>query len=322
MLLVTKWFGVFLIEEGKVAHKLLFPKEPMEIANRMAIIQEGGLVQEEKRIASKTDKVEVSEGRLSALGALVSDAKENIEPSDYGYDDALLKQATIVLGKMRLKEVSEDQDIVHAIRAVEDLNQTFNLLLERLREWYIVHFPSVGPKARDEELIDLIENSEEGMQDVKALRSFTNIASQVSKKKAELEVFIEKKMETTSPNVTFLIGPVVGAKLIAEAGSLERLGRMPSSTVQVLGAEKALFKHLKDGTDPPKHGILFQHPLIHNSPYNQRGKIARALAGKVAIAARIDSTTKNFRADELKQKLDARIREIRASNKASKKRRK
>jgi nucleolar protein 56 len=80
----------------------------------------------------------------------------------------------------------------------------------------------------------------------------------------------------------------VGARIISKAGSLARLATLPASTIQILGAEKALFRALKTGARPPKHGLLFQHPLIHSAPKWQRGKIARAVASKVAIAARID----------------------------------
>ena len=76
--------------------------------------------------------------------------------------------------------------------------------------------------------------------------------------------------------------------MISRAGSLPRLAVLPASTIQILGAEKALFRALKTGSSPPKHGLLFQHPLIHSAPKWQRGKIARALAAKIAIAARID----------------------------------
>ncbi|MEM3085145.1 MAG: hypothetical protein QXP61_08680, partial [Nitrososphaerales archaeon] len=102
----------------------------------------------------------------------------------------------------------------------------------------------------------------------------------------------------------------IGARMIAKAGSLERLSTMAASTVQVIGAEKALFRALKTGGRPPKHGIIFQHPLIHSAPKWQRGKIARAIAAKVAIAARID-VHKASKDPTMMQKLNERIEEIR-----------
>ena len=89
------------------------------------------------------------------------------------------------------------------------------------------------------------------------------------------------------------------------------MAKVTSSTLQLLGAEKALFRHIRDGERPPKHGIIFQHPLIHNAPFWQRGKIARAFAGKIAIAAKIDQNSEKFLGDDLMKDLERRIEEIR-----------
>jgi nucleolar protein 56 len=122
---------------------------------------------------------------------------------------------------------------------------------------------------------------------------------------------IEVAMETVAPNVKELLTASVGARIIAKAGSLARLATLPASTIQVLGAEKALFRALKTGARPPKHGLLFQHPLIHSAPKWQRGKIARAIASKVAIAARIDYYRHEGKDIAISDKLNTRIAEIR-----------
>jgi nucleolar protein 56 len=108
-----------------------------------------------------------------------------------------------------------------------------------------------------------------------------------------------------------LLTATVGARIIAKAGSLVRLAMLPAGTIQVLGAEKALFRALKTGARPPKHGLLFQHPLIHSAPKWQRGKIARAVASKVAIAARIDYYRHEGKDATISDKLNTRITEIR-----------
>jgi nucleolar protein 56 len=112
------------------------------------------------------------------------------------------------------------------------------------------------------------------------------------------------------PNLTYLIDAPLAAKLIAHAGGLKRLATMPASTIQVLGAEKALFKHLRQHTKSPKHGILFQHPWVNSAPKKERGKIARLLSTKIAIALKADFYTKRFIAEKLKQDLDKRMKEI------------
>lgn len=126
----------------------------------------------------------------------------------------------------------------------------------------------------------------------------------------ELETYLEKTMEEVAPNTKALVGPLVGARLIAFAGGLTNLARKPASTIQVLGAEKALFRSLKTGARPPKHGLIFQDTLLHDAKRWQRGKIARALAGKLAIAARADAFGGRHISDELKTHLEKRIKEI------------
>ena len=108
-----------------------------------------------------------------------------------------------------------------------------------------------------------------------------------------------------------LVGSLLGARLIAVSGGLTNLAKKPASTIQVLGAEKALFRSLKTGARPPKHGLIFQHTLLHEAKRWQRGKIARALAGKLAIAARADAFGDRYLGDELKADLEKRIKEIR-----------
>jgi nucleolar protein 56 len=126
----------------------------------------------------------------------------------------------------------------------------------------------------------------------------------------KLEHYLEKIMKEVAPNIEAIIGPLLGARLIALAGGLTNLAKMPSSTIQVLGAEKALFRSLKTGTPPPKHGIIFQHTLLHEAKKKQRGKIARAMAGKLAIAARADAFGSRFIGEQLKTSLEKRIEEI------------
>ena len=116
-------------------------------------------------------------------------------------------------------------------------------------------------------------------------------------------------MESIAPNISGILGSSVGARILAKAGSLKRLASMPASTIQVLGAEKALFRSLKTGAQPPKHGLLFQHSLVHAAPRWQRGKIARAIAAKAAIAARVDVYGEG-RNQTLFEKLNVRITEI------------
>ena len=120
---------------------------------------------------------------------------------------------------------------------------------------------------------------------------------------------IEEQMKEIAPNIAVILGTAVGARILAHAGSLKRLATMPASTIQILGAEKALFRSLKTGANPPKHGILFQHAIVHSAPRWQRGKIARAIAAKAAIAARVDVFGGGLN-ETLLEKLNVRVKEI------------
>jgi len=125
-----------------------------------------------------------------------------------------------------------------------------------------------------------------------------------------LERQIETDMSKVAPNMSKLIGPLIGARLISHAGSLEKLAKMPASTIQILGAEKALFRFKKEGGKPPKHGVLFQHPYLSRSPKSLRGKISRIIATKIAIAAKADAFTKRDISEDLIKTINERIMEI------------
>ena len=131
------------------------------------------------------------------------------------------------------------------------------------------------------------------------------------------------KMESIAPNLRLLVGSSLGAKLISHAGGLKRLASYPSSTVQIMGAEKALFRHLKSGDRPPKYGLIFQHPQVRGSKWWNRGKIARLLAGRISLAARKDVFTNDFN-PEIFNEFNLKVEEIEKNNpfptKTSKKR--
>ncbi|MGA7860464.1 MAG: hypothetical protein WCB19_01225, partial [Thermoplasmata archaeon] len=126
-----------------------------------------------------------------------------------------------------------------------------------------------------------------------------------------IEKALEERVPVEAPNVSALLGPLLAARMIAQAGGLDRLARLPASTIQVLGAERAFFEHLRGHAPPPRHGLLFLHPDIQSAPRTSRGKLARALAGKVAIGARLDREGRPVRAD-LAAAFKHRTEEIRA----------
>ncbi|MFQ6074136.1 MAG: C/D box methylation guide ribonucleoprotein complex aNOP56 subunit, partial [Candidatus Bathyarchaeia archaeon] len=146
--------------------------------------------------------------------------------------------------------------------------------------------------------------------DLNQIQAICKNTLELYKARQTLESYLDTAMEEIAPNIQALVGSLLGARLIALSGGLRNLAKMPASTIQVLGAEKALFRALKTGTRPPKHGIIFQHTLIHEAKRWQRGKLARALAGKLAIAARTDAFSGKYMGDYLKANLESRTEEI------------
>ena len=266
--------------------------------------------------------------------------------SDNAFKD-FVHEVALSLSRKKLREAAEKRDLMAAqsINAIDDLNKSINLMVTRLREWYSVHFPELDALVSDHrvyaslvnklglrdnytveklssfnfnslqiEKIVSAANASIGAEiaefDIKSLKHFANIMNQMYNLREELEKYIDKTMDEVAPNIKALVGPLIGARLISLAGGLNQLAKLPASTIQVLGAEKALFRALRTGSRPPKHGIIFQCPEIHSAPKWQRGKIARALAGKLTIAARIDAFSGTYFADELKEDLNKRIEEI------------
>lgn len=299
--LVTKWFGSFLLNEKGVKEKRLFPKNAKEIAKRLLAIQNGEILEEERELAK--GKPIVGERRLESLGILDSNKMIQCEIASEGYDfdDILLHEASIIVAEKKVKKEGgkKERQIEQLVKAVDDLLHISNLLSERLREW-------LHSKIDGKELASKIVEG----QNMKEVQSLAKILLEIYDVEEEMEKHIEEGMLAAAPNISELVGTTLGARLISLAGGVEKLAFMPSSTIQLLGAERALFRHLKSDAPPPKHGVIFQHELINRAPREQRGKIARALAAKISIAAKADAFTKKNIVEKLKMKLDERLREI------------
>lgn len=247
--------------------------------------------------------------------------------------------------KLRKEAAKRDLLAVQSIRAIDDIDKTINLYMARLREWYSIHFPELDELVKEHEeyatlvyeinhrnnytinrivglgfsreLAEKIASSAKSSIgadlsdfDIEYIRTLASIILELYNLRRTLENYVDAVMKEVAPNVTALVGPKLGARLMSMAGGLEALARLPASTIQVLGAEKALFRALRTGGKPPKHGIIFQYPQLHRSPKWQRGKIARALAAKLAIAAKIDYFTGRLVGDKLVKDLEERIEEI------------
>ncbi|MCI4317616.1 MAG: hypothetical protein L3J96_03680, partial [Thermoplasmata archaeon] len=213
--------------------------------------------------------------------------------------------------------------VEEAVRATTDLDQVLNRVGERLASWSMRDAPVL-----DSSDVDTVHSaarrlaSEEpatgegefGPADpelVEARRRLAQLYLAIDDARKEIETAVENALPHRAPNLSVLLGPLLAARLLSQAGGLDRLSRLPASTIQVLGAERAFFEHLRGHAPPPRHGLLFLHPDIQGAPRRLRGKLARALAGKVAIAARLDRAGTAVR-PELLSSFQARRTAIRA----------
>ena len=229
---------------------------------------------------------------------------------------------------------TNDVMIVETINSLEEIEETTGKLIERLREWCTPYVPELD-KIRNPELYARLISHETSRANIKnspllantkislsdtydieiseidlgIIKEFASSLTQLYQTRGKLEEYVEEKMRIMAPNLNSVAGSNLGAKLIAHTGGLENLAKLPSSTIQIIGAEKAIFRHLKTGENPPKHGLIYQHPHIRGSNWWHKGKIARAIAGKIAIASRKDAYGGDYD-ESLRKELDEKVEQI------------
>ena len=227
-------------------------------------------------------------------------------------DEIIQTYEKLAIYKIKKSSQEEDKLLIQAINSVDDIDESISKSVERIRDWYTIYFPEMDTISNNETYIKLIaesENREDILEnfnehfteeieestgadieedDLLMLKSFAESIYSLQKSRKELETYIDSKMEAIAPNLRDLLGSTLGAKLIAHIGSIKRLATYPASVIQIMGAEKAIFRHLKTGERPPKHGLIFQHPSVRGAKWWNRGKIARNLALKITLAVRKD----------------------------------
>lgn len=318
-------------EDFELITQKLFPKESivtalMEIENKKIVSQEKEIIEE---VSKDYDKIIIeSNKRISDYSCLKSFDKLEIKTPNAGGeylrsnlekfvgDDYLEVYQQLAIAKMKEASKSEDKHLIQAITSIDEIDESISKLIERIREWYALYFPEMDVIKNNETYVRLIaENKtkekiieakpdvflidsdydeEINQSDLDIMNNYANSIYELQKSRKSIENYIEDKMESLAPNLKLLVGASLGAKLISHAGGLKRLATYPSSTVQIMGAEKALFRHLKSGDRPPKYGLIYQHPQIRGAKWWNRGKIARMLASKISLACRKDIFTKDF----------------------------
>ncbi len=236
--------------------------------------------------------------------------------------------ANLELTKQQIKNsVSKDQLLIQAANTSQDIEKILNQLVKRLREWYELYNPETSKaianhekfvqqiiKKSKQELLGqqgLSENDSMGAalekDELHAIMNLAHHAQELYAYQKSIEEYIKSVMEELCPNLLAVAGSSIGSKLLQHAGSLERLAILPASTIQILGAEKALFRHLTRKAKMPKYGVIFQHPLIAKVKHEDRGKAARALADKLSIAVKVDRFKGKQIAEQLLHELQERF---------------
>jgi nucleolar protein 56 len=243
-----------------------------------------------------------------------------------GFSDAqfnsFISEFSVALTTRRLQgSIGRDKLIVQAVRSLDDLTRAINVFNERLYEWYSLHYPEIKnvniveivAKQGHRENVKGFRSSvgvDLGEEDEKALREFAFTIQNLEREKKMLEEYIEKATSEAAKNFASLIDPILAARLMAYAGSLEKISRMPASTIQLLGAEKALFRHLHEKGKSPKYGMIYNSTLIQSAPKELKGKVARVLSSKLMLAARIDYYSGRDETEKLKRELGEELKKI------------
>lgn len=288
-------------------------KEELEIIDEISKDYDNIIIESNKRLSDyKNDKIKIQ--TPNKAGQYL---RSNYEKFDIDTAESNKIYQNLAIYKIKKESASQDKHLIQAINSIDEIDESISKLTERIREWYALYFPEMEvirnnetyiklisqnktkdniitakPDAFPKEIIDIDEDID--LNDLEIMNNYANSIYELQKTRKNIENYIDKKMESIAPNTRLLVGSTLGAKLISHAGGLKRLAMYPSSTVQIMGAEKALFRHLKNGDRPPKYGLIYQHPQIRGAKWWNRGKIARMLAGMISLAARRDVFTKTF----------------------------
>ncbi|XP_028248978.1 nucleolar protein 58 isoform X2 [Parambassis ranga] len=249
--------------------------------------------------------------------------------------------------KLKFSPDKVDTMIVQAISLLDDLDKELNNYIMRCREWYGWHFPELGKVITDNlaycktvrkigartnvatsDLSDILPEeieaevklaaeismgTEVSEEDIGNIMHLCDQVIEITEYRAQLYDYLKNRMMAIAPNLTVMVGELVGARLISHAGSLLNLAKHPASTVQILGAEKALFRALKTRKDTPKYGLIYHASLVGQTTAKNKGKISRMLAAKAALAIRYDALGEDTNAEmgvENRAKLEARLRQL------------
>ncbi|TDL29186.1 Nop-domain-containing protein [Rickenella mellea] len=309
---LKKFLTEQIVDKGKAGKEILTVSDP-KLAN--AIAKKLGI-----KVDADSQTLDIFRGIRSQLAALL----DGLDPQDLATMSLGLSHS---LSRFKLKFSPDKVDtmVVQAIALLDDLDKEINIYSMRVKEWYGWHFPEMGKIITDniayakvvkamgfrtnaattslamilpEDLEATIKvaaeismGTEISDADIAHIHSLCDQVIAISAYRTQLSEYLRNRMNAIAPNLTALVGELVGARLISHAGSLLNLAKHPASTVQILGAEKALFRALKTKHDTPKYGLIYHASLIGQAPPKLKGKMARMVATKAALSIRVDALT-------------------------------
>lgn len=319
MYLYSNILGTFVFNQNfQIREKIIFSEKDIlqnneQLAKREPTDTEKEFMERFKNI--KNLRLEQDEKSLEKVNLALMDFRD------------LYYSKNILLTKLQVRNsVTDDLLIIQTSASTQELGKTINLLSKRLREWYSYVLPEVEDAIEDhisfaerivsddtEKLtrdfkIDVTMGAKFSKEDKESIIGLAKAILELNKEKGKKEAYLERLMKSNCPNITEVAGYLTGAKLIALAGSLRNMILMPSSTIQLLGAEKALFRHMVTKSRSPKHGIIVEHPLLQRVGKAEKGKAARSLADKILLAAKVDYFKGQFIGDRLKKELEEKFR--------------
>ena len=322
-----------LFKEEEILQKLI------EIDNKEILPEESELIEE---LSPNYDAIIIESNKRSSD---YSNSKVKVKNpnqggdylrSEYNLDIDNDIYQKLAIYRMKKAQAGEDKHLIQAINSIDEIDESISKLIERIREWYALYFPEMDLIKNNETYIKLIyenKTKEEiinaksdafpidmldieddiNPEDLDIMNNYAKSIYELQQTRKNIINYIDAKMDSIAPNLKLLVGSSLGAKLISHAGGLKRLATYPSSTVQIMGAEKALFRHLKSGDRPPKYGLIYQHPQVRGAKWWNRGKIARLLAGRISLAVRKDVFTHDFN-PEIFNEFSERVEEIEKNN--------
>ncbi len=312
--------GTFVFKDKQLAEEILFKKN--EVLKYASLIEKKDELFTEKELSKKYKGADIVEKGKSPPAWVL----EFLCQKKYL---TKMREALIVITKRRVAEtLKPDHLIIQASNNIEELDKVANNLSKRLREWYELYNPEFSKSLENHEKFSQliqIKSKKELLKEIgmteaesmgadfskKDLQPVLDLAAQIESLYALRESqakYVEEAMREHMPNISAIAGPMIAAKLLSIAGSLEKMSLFPASTLQLLGAEKALFRHIKTGARSPKFGFIINHPLVAKARTDAKGKAARMVSDKLSIAAKVDFFKGEFVGNRLRKELEEKLK--------------